>query len=378
VFWLSGCSILSDLAPAKDTAVNVHDWVVVPVFYRTNRSKTDAGKFSDIDLNHDGRFFGVKNVIIPMPDDAAVSKETAEKMGWQFVHVDNAPAKGTRPPIPPDCKVSDREMSAAEIIAAFNTYRRSAGQDHVVLFVHGCCATFDTSIERTAKIAVHMQLPLVAYDWVSPTGFSNYLKNETLADQELDDFDRFLINVEKLIPAASTSIIGHSLGARFVDSAMVRRWERIHNNRNATKYDEVIFSNADIDAEEYIAHCADAATNARQVRIYINTEDGRLHTSELAHGYPRLGRPEKLLPALCQTANQDVVDVTAVGAGHEMPFEVVADMHRFGKLGKDSLFSLQQSGQHLLVLRKQGAISQLPAGHSDANDRLCECSTTAR
>ncbi len=378
MFWLSGCSLLSDLAPTKDTAVNVHDWVVVPVFYRTNRSRADNGKFSDIDLNHAGRFFGVKNVIIPMPDDAAIAKETAEKMGWQFVHVEQAPAKGTKPPIPPACKIPNRDMSAGEIIAAFNTYRRSAGEDHVVLFVHGCCATFDTSIERAAKIAVHMQLPLVAYDWVSPIGFSNYLKNETLADQELDDFSRFLSNVEKLIPAASTSIIGHSLGAGFVDSAMVRRWERIRNNRNATRYEEIIFSNADIDAEAYINHCADAATNAKQVRIYINTEDGRLHTSELAHGYPRLGRPEALLPNLCQTPNQDVIDVTAVGAGHEMPFGVVADMHRLGKPGSDCPFSLQQSGQHLFVLHKQGAISRLPASQSDTKEQLCECSTPVR
>jgi len=373
---LSACSIVSDLAPSKDAAVNVHDWIVVPVYYRTNRCKTGvAGVFSDSDLNHEGRFFGVKNVIVPLPPDATLAAGTADKMGWQLMHLETPPAAGKKPPIPKNCKIADREMSAPEIIAAFNASRRSSGQDHVVLFVHGCCATFDTSIERAAKIAVHMQLPLVVYDWVSPIGFTNYLKNETLAEQELDDFTHFLISLEKLIPANTTSVIGHSLGAKFVDSAMVRRWERLRNTHGATKYDEIIFSNPDLDANAYIAHCADVAANTNHVRIYMNTEDGRLRTSALAHGdYPRLGRPEKLLPQLCQTPGQDIIDVTAVGAGHEMPFWVVADLHHSGKLGSERTFKLEPSGQHLFVLRKQGLISNQSGGTAQVDDgRLCQC-----
>lgn len=332
---------------------NVTDWLVVPVFYRTNRTKL-PGKmvFGNDELNRDGRYFGIKNIVVPMPDHMPISKEKASQMGWQFIHLDKPLASGKKPQPPEKCLVPDRELSVTEVIAAISQSRKSSGQDRVVLFAHGCCATFDSSMERAGKIAAHMQVPLVLYDWVSPIGFTNYLKNETLVEQELDDFSRFLLNVDKLVPAKFITLIGHSMGAKFIDSAMVRRFERYRQKHPVDKYDEIVFSNPDIDARSYINHNAEVASNANRVYIYMSRADGRLRTSATAHGgFVRLGRPETLLPELCHIQNQDLIDVTSLGYGHEMPFWVVNDFFRDGKLDDKHGFTLQPSGEHLFVVK---------------------------
>ncbi len=356
----TACSIITDLAPSKNTTADVRDWLAVPVFYATNRAKaTGSELFSYSEqLNAHGRSYGIKNVLVPLPEKGSLSPEIMEKMGWQMIHLEDPVHPGKKPAVPTQCKLSNREMSAHEVIAEFDRYRSDSGSNQVVLFVHGCCATFDTSLERAAKIAAHMQLPLVIYDWVSPIGFTHYLQNETLAEQELDDFYDFLSSVEPIVPVSQTILIGHSMGARFLDSALVRRSERQCGKNTVLRYQEVIFANPDIDARSYINHNENVASNADQVRIYLATNDGRLRNSAIAHGgYARLGLPGDLLPELCRVGRQDVIDVTELGLGHEVPFWVVADLHRSGKPSREQGFELVQAGPHLFVLHKQPAAS---------------------
>ncbi len=377
---LAGCEIMADLAPSKASTVHVRDWLVIPIFYRTNRTKTAKSEFIDYteSPNDKGHYFGVKNVVVPVSEPSSLSKQVMDKLGWQIIHLEKPVDSSNRPPVPQECKVADREVSAPdEIIAAFDQYRCSSGSDQVVVFVHGCCATFNTSLERAGKIAAAMQMPVVIYDWVSPTGFTRYLENETLVDQEVDDCCLFLSNLEKLIPASSTILMGHSMGAHFLDTALVRRFEREYRRSNAPRYEEVVFCNPDVDARSYINHNEEIVRNAAQVRIYMSREDGRLRTSSRAHGnFPRLGRPEGLLSNLCKIKGQDLIDVTELGMGHELPFWVVADLHRTGKPAPEQGFVLQPQGASLFILRKQSNVSFHPVqGLTPLDDNLCDCSS---
>ncbi|MBX9693976.1 MAG: alpha/beta hydrolase [Cyanobacteria bacterium] len=377
IFELASCSIISDLAPSKPSNVRTKDWLVIPIFYRTNRAKTAKSKFIDYTEapNNDGHYFGVKNIVVPLPDHFALPKDDMDKLGWQLLHVEKPVDLSHRPAVPQTCKIADREVSAPEIVTAFSSYRQSSDSDQVVVFVHGCCATFDTSLERAAKIAAVMQAPLVIYDWVSPTGFTRYLQNETLAEQEEDDCCQFLTNLETIIPASSTILMGHSMGAHFLDTALVRRFEREYRRGSAPKYRELDLCSPDMDARSYLNHNNAIVSNATQVRIFMSRDDGRLRTSARAHGnFPRLGRPESLLGDLCKTDGQQIIDVTEVGMGHELPFWVVADMHHKGKPAPEEGFSLESKGKNLFALRKQSNISYLPArGPAPIDDASCSC-----
>ena len=356
-FW--SCTVLSNLAPVKEDTSHVRDWIVVPVFYATTRQRaaTEAIDFLEKKAES-GLRFGVKNIVIPAPESTSVSEETRKRMGWQLIHVQTPLPQGKIPDLPAatHCAIPDREIATGDAAFCFDKYRAGSGSQDVIFFVHGCCATFHTSIERSARIAVSMQIPLVVYDWASPRGFSKYLENETLVEQTNDDFFDFLNAVEAVVPASHTILIGHSMGARFLDTALLRRAERTRFGIHAPLYKEVVFSQPDIDARAYIRHNLLIASQAEKTRIYFNANDGRLTASATAHGgFARLGRPGVLLDRLCQIENQDLLNITQCEKGHEIPFAVLACMSR-GESTQKAGFALKPVGSHLFVLEKSAAI----------------------
>lgn len=354
---LSSCKLLSELAPVKEDLSKIRDWLVVPVYYASTRKRAAGESLDYLEEKSDkpGLEFGIKNVVVPYPEFTEISPETMKRMGWKPIHLDEAlPDKKKSPDVPPqnECPIPDKCISTEEIAKSFGGYRDASGSNQVVFFAHGCCATFKASLERSAKIAVCMQVPVVVFDWTSPKGFSKYLENETLAEQSYDDFYAFLNAVEKGLAPADTILIGHSMGAHFLDNALVRRSEREKLGMEVKKYAQVIFSQPDIDAKSFIRHNKALAALADKVRIYFNAEDGRLDASGTAHGgFPRLGRPQELLPKLCALENQEIINITECGTGHEIPFWTVADISH-GKSVRHAGFELKQAGDHYQIMEK--------------------------
>ena len=327
VLFLNSCTLISELAPTDVDTSHIKDWIAVPVFYATNRQRasSQAIDFSE-QRAHKGLRFGVKNVVVPAPELVHISKDTMKRMGWEIIHLDKPLPKGRTPALPPSMPFADKEYTIKDVVKGFDQYRADSGSKRVIFFVHGCCATFQASLERSAKIASHMQIPLVVYDWDSPKGFTKYLENETLVEQTTDDFYSFLNAVEAVVPPANTTLISHSMGARFFDAALLRRAERMRFGVPVSKYEEVIFSQPDTDARAYIRHNKEIAAQAEKTRIYFNRKDGRLDASATAHGFERLGRPGILLERLCKQDNQEMMDITQCAMGHEIPFWVLADV----------------------------------------------------
>lgn len=318
------------LRKARDDTKGVTNWLVVPVFYATNRkyAGTDGSIVYSDDPNNSGLLFGVKNIAVPAAPPFKPTAEKCEKMQWQAV-------ESSKPGVPPEisqekCSLKDKILAREEIIKDFDSYKTTSGTLNSVIFVHGCCANFDTSMKRAAKVGAHLGTPVLLYDWVSPVGFSRYLQNETRVQQTTDDFCRFLNNVEKISEPGSVTLLGHSMGATFVDQAMVRR--AIKNECAPLKpFREIIMSNADVDAETFLKHVEEFAGNGSKVRIYFSTDDDRLSTSATAHGgFPRLGAPGNLLDELASAKNITLYDITQLDTGHEIPFSAVAAIRESG------------------------------------------------
>jgi hypothetical protein len=352
---LNSCTLISELAPVHEDTSHVRKWLVIPVFYATTRERAPLKAIDYLESKSEtGLRFGVKNTVVPAPDLTAVTPETIKAMGWKLIDLDSALPDGKTPPLPAgsDFSVPDREFADAEVVSNFDAYRKKSGSKKVVVFVHGCCATFQTSLARAARIAAHMQIPLIVYDWASPRGFSKYLENETLVEQTEDDFYDFLSAVEGVVTAPETILIGHSMGVRFLDNALVRRHERTRCGVLLPRFREIVLCQPDIDARAYIEHNDPVASQSEKIRIYANADDGRLDASAVAHGgFERLGRPGKLRGELCKIKNQDLVDVTQCKTGHEIPFWLVADLSR-GADTKQAGFICRQSGSHYIIVEK--------------------------
>jgi esterase/lipase superfamily enzyme len=352
----AGAAISTDLKTAptiSDQTKAVRDWLVVPVFYATSRTFTgdkDNFKYSE-EPNETGLLFGVKNIITPTPDNSPVSKDIRAKMLWQHIRLGQKVKEGTPDFDKNKCSVKDQLFSRDEIVPAFTAYMHDTGSTEVVIFVHGCCANYDTSMERAAKVAAHMQVPVMLYDWVSPKGFSRYLENETREQQTIDGFCKFLANATKIVSPENVILIGHSMGAQFVDGAMVRRADRMAENSSIPQFKEIILSNGDVDAKAFLNHIHEFASNAKKTRIYFSKNDDRLRMSAAAHGgFDRVGAPGALITDLVNSNTADFIDITANNTGHELPFWVVANLHKFNNLGPVKEFQLKEISPDLFQL----------------------------
>ncbi len=213
------------MKPAPDDTKGVQDWLVVPVFYVTNRTysgKDGSVEYSDVQ-NESGLLFGVKNVLVPFPVRTPLDSITEQRMQWHRLKIDHDVKRLTHAVPSELCAIKNATMTRDELVAAFDDCRNKSGSKETVVFLHGCCATFDTSITRAAKIASHMQVPVLLYDWVSPIGFTRYLENETLAEQTVDNFLSSLRAVQKTLGAKDMTLLAHSMGALILDHAIVRR-----------------------------------------------------------------------------------------------------------------------------------------------------------
>jgi esterase/lipase superfamily enzyme len=356
-------------APASDKPASdkpaYRDWLVVPVFYATNRSFVgENGNIQYSEEPNNATLFGVKNIAAPVPIHSTIDKATKERMCWQPFRAKVIQTDDPEKAVPTDfdrtkCGVPDRTLSREEIVPAFNTYMKDSGSHEVLLYAHGCCANFDKSMQRAATIAANMQIPVLLYDWASPKGFKKYLENETRAEQTMDDFCRFIAKVEKLTEPGNISLIGHSMGVRFIDEAMVRRSGQM-GERTTPRLKELIMCNGDSDAKSFANHAKEFASNAEKSRIYFNRTDDVLDASAMAHGgFPRLGAPGDLVSEMAKTDRMELVDITDNESKHEVPFWIVANLHRYNNLGPVKEFQLKQiAPDHVRVVRTQASKQQ--------------------
>jgi len=343
---LCSCSLMP---PPPDDTKGVKDWLVVPVFYATNRAF--AGKNGSIEYSEDenpsGLLFGVKNFLVPYPVRTPLDFATENRMQWERYKLDTD-LKKLKPVAPPSdlCRIKNSTFNREQMVAALDAYRKRAGSLEAIIFLHGCCATFDTSALRAAKLATHMQVPVLLYDWVSPKGFKNYLKNETLAEQTVDEFLSALNASEKVLGAQNMSLVGHSMGAYILDHALMRR-KPTAGEKTPALFNELIMSNADTDGKTFLNHAGAFASNAKATRVYFSRADDRLKYSALSHGnFHRLGLPGPLAEPLARVPGIQMIDITEAKTNHELPFWLVSNMHRFGNLGpvKDFVLEKQKDG----------------------------------
>ncbi len=370
--FLCSCSLMK---PAPDDTKGVQQWLVIPVFFATNRTYTgkNGGVEYSEEQNDTGLLFGVKNVLVPYPVRTPLDATIEERMQWHRFKIDSDAKKLSRSVPPALCSIKNATLTREEVVAAFDSYRDKSQSKETVIFLHGCCATFDTSLARAARIASHMQMPVLLYDWVSPKGFTRYLENETLAEQTVDDFLYFLRRVQKKLGAKQMTLLAHSMGALILDRALVRRGAdfdaKVSDNepldaRGANpQFKELIMSNADVDGKTFLNHAGNFASNGSVTRVYYSRTDDRLKASAFSHGgFRRLGSPGKLTASLARTPGLEMIDITDAKTNHELPYWIVSNMHKYGNLGPVKDFQLQKLDTGVFELTRTASPLAEPSG----------------
>ena len=192
----------------------------------------------------------------------------------------------------------------------------SSSGGEIFVFVHGFNATFKDAARRTAQIAYDLAFPgpPVMFSWPSNgrTSLSSYRDDARSAEWCQEHMMDFVTAVAKHSGAKRVHLIAHSMGNRVVAGALRRL---AYNKQKAPRFNEVILTAPDIDAQTFKLSIAPRITSmADRFTVYASSDDLALRTAARINswGDPRLGQAGSDLMTFPQFPSIDVIDASDV------------------------------------------------------------------
>jgi hypothetical protein len=204
------------------------------------------------------------------------------------------------------------------------------GQD-VVMYIHGCCTTFQTAIEEGALVAREIAPgPVIAYSMpMKPHARVHGLivpQNYFYDENEVDWSTRHLVAVLDVLVGDGmprVNVIAHSLGNRLLLGALEQF--RVMHERDGKRLGNIVFAAADVDTERFVDAIPTLQKITDHVSVYRSNEDKAVYGSDYVHQVRRLGRLEG--GAFAGEAGFDSIDATTfvcndAGLGRWRPLQL--------------------------------------------------------
>ncbi len=283
----------TDRAPAQETPVLVNGAPVLDArsYYGTSRGKLETG-----------------TVVVSVPRNRAVGEIPKPSMLSFDVRPDPA-----RHVIVGDMKI---HPDTAAFVRELKLELAKSRHREIFVLIHGYNTAFDAGIERTAQLAVDLEVDgaAVFYSWPSAGSLFSYKSDrQQITDEAVKDLEDFLLILAEKTGADRISIVAHSMGNEFLTHAL----DKLADDRPGEKlFNEVVFASPDVDADEFIDRVSGISTLADDFTLYASSKDRALQVSRRFNGTGRrAGESDEpvLLPDL------NTIDTSAVsdgGLGH--------------------------------------------------------------
>lgn len=179
----------------------------------------------------------------------------------------------------------------------FQSALLDAGDQEIIVFVHGYNNSFTDAIRRSATIQedIAPNSTVIAYTWPSDGELLSYAYDESSTDTALQNFKLFMDMLTETIPSERVSIIAHSMGSRLVTKYIGSLAER-GRLPDTTKFDNLIFAAADISTDFFqqqeempLDPRYPMSAYAERITVYSSANDMPLNVSNKLHGDQRLG-----------------------------------------------------------------------------------------
>ncbi len=186
------------------------------------------------------------------------------------------------------------------------------------IFVHGFNTSFEDASRRCAQIAhdLTFQGAPVMYSWPSQekSSLEGYREDGHMAGWSEEHLINFVTQVARDSGARRVHLVAHSMGNRIVSAALRRLAEQCVNQQ-IPKFNEVILTAPDIDADYFKTAIAPYITQtAERITIYSSSRDIALKLSSLFNPLARrrLGESGRELTLFPEYKNIDVIDASYV------------------------------------------------------------------
>lgn len=249
------------------------------VFFGTNRPTSDG--FSEDRMRFgngttEAPTFGRAEVFIPGRRRGVDPQREAESNGS-----DKSSNGGSRLDVV-------RAVPFDEFLAGVQSQVDRSRQRDVLLFVHGFNVDFDSSLIRTAQLALDMPFngAVVAYSWPTQGGVFNYDSDEPINARSARPFREFLVRLrEGLSDDARLHIVVHSMGNRIV----LKGLSDLPPTRVTPPVDNLALCAPDVGLSDYRQWTGAVAAKCRRVTLYASGSDSALIISKGKHAEQRAG-----------------------------------------------------------------------------------------
>ena len=160
----------------------------------------------------------------------------------------------------------------------------------MIVFLHGCCSDERANLAKARELATKCSMPVIMFRWPA-FGFAgtDYGANEIVLNRCQGRALKFLDELEAVLPAKQTILIGHSMGTRVLIEALDRRSDRLKTLLNPP-YRMSILAAADAEAETFCQEISDIARGSTLTVVLLHKSDKALFCSRQLHQqFPRLG-----------------------------------------------------------------------------------------
>lgn len=299
-------------APSAVTTSEVtgsKDWDLVPVFYGTDRARSDKPKRLDYDGNR-GRRLELGHAMVSVPKSHQVpniERPWAVRIPYFNVTIYEEAEDPKKHFVLQEIKALSRAdflKVVRQRLANSKTFK-----DQAFVFVHGFNTSFENGVYRTAQIAYDLKFdgaPFV-YSWPSGGGVASYTYDRESSGQSTPYMRDFLKLVINETGAKAVSVIAHSMGNQPV-------LQVLRDLKNATPDDvvisQIILAAPDVDRHNFENIAKEILGLAKGVTLYVASNDQALQYSRQFHGgVARAGDVPAEGPVIIPGI--DTIDITA-------------------------------------------------------------------
>jgi esterase/lipase superfamily enzyme len=271
--------------PAEEESADA-GYFVVPVFYATDRNRTEDPAPRSVYGGERGEpAFGVAEVSLPrgrrragLPVPPWWRLEFAEDLARHVVLLD----------------IAERERAA--FVAELRGTVRRADPPEILVFVHGYDVTFEDAARHAAQLADALDFPGVPllYSWPSEGKTHRYTVDEANVEWTRVHLAELLRLVLTESGAGAVHVIAHGMGSRALARALgdlEPRSAEPPGDEKAGKavLREVVFAAPDIDRDTFLGLVPRMHDRAERFTLYGASNDRALRAARIVHSHPRAG-----------------------------------------------------------------------------------------
>ena len=178
-----------------------------------------------------------------------------------------------------------------------------------VLYTHGFYISFDRGCRRAMilKESLGLEGRFVLFSWPSDGAITNYTHDEADLYWSVYPLREVLADMNNRFGTGNTNIVAHSVGTRGVMLALVLMAQA--HKEDEPVLNQVVLIAPDIDVDIFKQYLPLIRPLARNMTVYVSSNDSPLALSRQVHGYPRLGEAGEHLEGLTDIEIIDLSDI---------------------------------------------------------------------